>query len=411
MRLAVIIISLFLIAAETSGKTIVVSPEGEMRNFMRAVFIAAPYDTVIVKKGVYPSINSIITKPLTIIGEDFPVIDGRNRDEVILVYSDSVNIIGLDVRNSNRGSMKDYAGIRVFKSKHVNILNCRLNNAFFGIYLSDSKKVIVKGCHSKGANYGNSDTGNGIHLWKCDSVTVIDNHMEGHRDGLYFEFAKHCYIEKNLAEKNYRYGLHFMFSDNDTYVNNTFRHNGTGVAVMYTKGVHMFNNTFEDNWGDAAYGLLLKDIGNSLIIGNTFRNNTIGVTMEGSSNMRFENNDFLRNGYGLRIWANCTRDTFLHNNFSGNTFDASTNGELQQNIFNYNYWDKYTGYDLNRDKIGDVPYKPVSLYSMLIEQMPFAVMLLRSFMVDLLDKAEKNIPSITPQAFEDKFPLTTMVKR
>jgi nitrous oxidase accessory protein len=393
------------------GKTIEVCPDCELNNFMRAVFIAAPYDTVLVKQGKYPSINSIITKPLTVIGENFPVIDGQGRDEVILVYSDSVTIYGLDVRNSNRGSMKDYAGIRVFKSKDVRVLNCRLNNTFFGIYLSDSKRVLVKGCRSKGANAGNSDTGNGIHLWKCDSVTVTGNYLEGHRDGLYFEFARHCYIENNLAERNFRYGLHFMFSDNNTYVRNTFRSNGTGVAVMYTKGVHMLYNIFENNWGDAAYGLLLKDIGNSLIMGNTFRNNTIGITMEGSSGIRFEGNDFVKNGYGLRIWANCTQDTFFHNNFTGNTFDASTNGELQQNSFSYNYWDKYTGYDLNRDKIGDVPYKPVSLYSMLIEQMPYAVMLLRSFMVDLLDKAEKNIPSITPEAFEDKFPLTKMVKR
>lgn len=393
------------------GKTTVVCPDCPLNNFMRATFIAAPHDTIIVKPGTYPSINSIITKPMTIIGENYPVIDGRGRDEVLLVYSDSVTISGLHVRNSNRGSMKDYAGIRVFQSKQVNILNCKLENVFFGIYLSDSKNVLIKGNHSKGANYGKSDTGNGIHLWKCDSVTVLNNYMEGHRDGIYFEFARHCYIEKNVAEKNYRYGLHFMFSDDDTYVNNTFRNNGTGVAVMYTKRVNMFNNTFENNWGDAAYGLLLKDIGNSVIEGNIFRNNTVGVTMEGSSHMRFKNNDFIRNGYGLRIWANCTQDTFLHNNFSGNTFDAATNGQLQQNIFNYNYWDKYTGYDLNRDKIGDIPYKPVSLYSMLIEQMPYAVMLLRSFMVDLLDKAEKNIPSITPEAFEDKFPLMNIIKR
>ena len=38
------------------------------------------------------------------------------------------------------------------------------------------------------------------------------------------------------ATRNLRYGLHFMYSDGCQYVENTFRHNGSGVAVMYTQG-------------------------------------------------------------------------------------------------------------------------------------------------------------------------------
>jgi nitrous oxidase accessory protein len=202
-----------------------------------------------------------------------------------------------------------------------------------------------------------------------------------------------------------------MFSDNDTYLNNTFTNNGTGVAVMYSKGVHMFSNKFVNNWGDAAYGLLLKDMSNGIIQGNTFQNNTVGVTMEGGTDMRFEKNDFLNNGYAMKVMANCRLDTFTRNNFSGNTFDASTNGELKENLFENNYWDKYEGYDLNRDKVGDIPYRPVSLYSVLVEQMPYAVMLMRSFTVDLLNRAERNIPSIVPETFVDDKPLMKLIAR
>ena len=34
-----------------------------------------------------------------------------------------------------------------------------------------------------------------------------------------------------------------------TYLGNTFRNNGAGVAVMYSKNVRMENNHFEENWG------------------------------------------------------------------------------------------------------------------------------------------------------------------
>ena len=67
-------------------------------------------------------------------------------------------------------------------------------------------------------------------------------------------------IRGNVSEGNLRYGLHFMYSDNCIYEENTFRRNGSGVAVMYTKGVQMIGNRFEDNWGPSSYGLLLKEI-------------------------------------------------------------------------------------------------------------------------------------------------------
>lgn len=394
-----------------NATTVTLCKDCPVQNFKQALQVIKPYDTLVIKKGTYTCINETISKPITIIGENLPVLDGKQMDEVLVVMSNNIHLFGLAIANSKCGSMKDYAGLRVFKARNVTIENCQLTNTFFGIYLSDSKYITVKNCSGKGAHYGKSDTGNGIHLWKCDSISITGNHLEGHRDGIYLEFAKHCTIESNLCERNFRYGLHFMFSDNDTYSNNTFTGNGTGVAVMYSKGVHMFNNQFLNNWGDAAYGLLLKDMSNGIIKNNIFQNNTIGVTMEGGTNMRFEKNDFVQNGYGLKVMANCRLDTFVLNNFTGNTFDASTNGELKENLFEKNYWDKYEGYDLNRDAVGDIPYRPVSLYSVLVDQMPYAIMLMRSFTIDLLNKAEKNIPSIVPETFIDNKPIMKMIKR
>ena len=80
------------------------------------------------------------------------------------------------------------------------------------------------------------------------------------------------------------------------------------------------------------------------------------------------------------------------------------------NRFYNNYWDKYEGYDLNKNGIGDVAYHPVSMYSMVIEQNPNAMILMRSFMVTLLDKAEKAIPSLTPENLVDEEPYMRRIK-
>ena len=92
------------------------------------------------------------------------------------------------------------------------------------------------------------------------------------------------------------------------------------------------------------------------------------------------------------------------NNFFGNSFDVSTNGSLVLNNFDSNYWDRYEGYDLQRDGVGDVPFRPVSLYAVVVERMPYGLMLMRSFMVYLMDKAEKIIPSLTPEQLMDDQP-------
>ena len=196
-----------------------------------------------------------------------------------------------------------------------------------------------------------------------------------------------------------------MFSNDDTYLGNSFRNNGAGVAVMYSRKVRMQGNYFVQNWGPSSYGLLLKEISDSYINHNMFLKNTVAIHLEGTSRMEVSRNVFKENGWALKVQASCENNTFHHNNFFGNSFDVATNGSISLNEFASNYWDKYEGYDINKDGIGDVPYHPVSMYSMIVEQNPYALMLFRSFTVQLLDKAEKAIPSLTPESLLDSTPL------
>jgi nitrous oxidase accessory protein len=76
------------------------------------------------------------------------------------------------------------------------------------------------------------------------------------------------------------------------------------------------------------------------------------------------------------------------------------------NVFRANYWDKYEGYDLNKDGTGDVPHYPVSLYSVISEKVPAAMILYRSFLTNVMDQAEKVMPSIIPELLRDNEPKT-----
>ena len=361
-------------------------------------------DTLFVHEGLYAEGNLAIDKPLTIIGIGYPTLDGQHDCEIFTVTASNVCIRGFDICNSGQLSTLDVAGIKVLSADFVVIEDNHLSDCNFGIYLSNSNDCRVSRNEVKGIIKEEQNSGNGIHLWKCARVLVEENHLTGHRDGIYFEFVTDSEIRYNNSDQNLRYGLHFMFSHNDHYHHNWFHHNGAGVAVMYSRQVQMTGNEFGYNWGGSAYGLLLKDISDSHIWKNNFEHNSSGVYMEGASRITLEQNKFQENGWALRVQASCDANVIQENNFFGNSFDVSTNGSLVLNSFNGNYWDRYEGYDLNRDGVGDVPFRPVSLYAVVVERMPYGLMLMRSFMVYLMDKAEKIIPSLTPEQLMDEKP-------
>jgi nitrous oxidase accessory protein len=402
---------LFLLVANLSfGRTIVVGKDQVISSLRTAVSLAVDKDTIILRQGIYKEGNIIITKSICVIGVDQPVLDGENRYEILTVSGKNIVIKGIHFRNSGYSSMTDYAAIGVIDSRFILIENNIIDHAYFAIHVANAEHCIIRNNTIKGTPKTEQTSGNGIHLWKCDEMLIEDNDITGHRDGIYFEFVTHSTIWGNVSHNNIRYGLHFMFSNHDAYVENTFKENGAGVAVMYSNHVVMLGNLFQLNWGANSYGILLKEISDASIIRNNFIKNTVGILMESTNRVDVALNEFKDDGWALRIQASCDESTVHHNNFQGNSFDVATNGTMMLSCFYNNYWDKYEGYDLNRDRVGDVPYHPVSMYSMVVEQNPNSLILMRSFMVSLLDKAEKTIPTITPEFLVDDQPLMEGLK-
>jgi nitrous oxidase accessory protein len=405
MKPLLYILCFSLLTVSSSAKTIRVGKQQAFTTITRAIAASQNGDTILVEAGIYKEKNLVISKSISLVGIDYPVLDGEKKYEIVAVRANNVVVEGFRVVHSGNSSLEDIAGIKIYNSHNVIIRNNILDDNFFGIYsLLGINCTIEK---NQVISYGTAElqSGNGIHCWKSDSMRIIANTISGHRDGIYFEFVTNSVIWRNDSHNNIRYGLHFMFSNDDAYIANLFQKNGAGVAVMYSHGVKMFHNFFEENWGDAAYGLLLKEISDSYIDGNLFTRNTSGIYMEGTSRIRVEKNAFSNNGWGMKIQASCMDNVITNNNFQSNTFDVGTNGSLVLNSFDHNYWDKYEGYDLNKDNTGDIPYRPVSLYSMIVEKNPAAMMLFRSFMTSLLDKSEKILPTLTPENLKDNYPF------
>jgi len=373
-----------------------------------AIAIADSGDVILVKAGTYNEHDIIVDRPLTIRAYGEVIVDGMKKGYIIKVSSDYVTISGLLLKNVGISFTKDYAAIYLHRVKHFVIENCTLEAVYFGMLIEKSSYGLIKNNVVSSEGTEEVTAGNGIHLWHSNNVRIEGNHCHKLRDGIYFEFVTESEVVNNLSEHNFRYGLHFMFSNHDVYTDNTFQENGAGVAVMFSKFIHMERNLFKKNWGTASYGLLLKEIYDAEIINNRFEENTIAINIEGSTRIHYTNNTLKGNGWAVKVAGACYKNVFEHNSFSSNAFDVSYNSKMNDNLFNENYWGDYTGYDLDKDGIGDIPHRPVKLFSYIVNRTPETIVLLRSLFVDIINFSEKVSPVFTPDDLVDEKPLMSL---
>ncbi len=399
-----LVISIIILNTDDTSSQIIVDKNGKIKTIIEAINIAQEGDEIIVKAGEYKEGNILISKSVKLIAAGEVVLNGEGKTEVLTVTADNVKIKGFTIINAGISHLQENAAIKLEEVKNCVVENNKLINNFFGVYLAKSDNCTIINNKIRSDGKTESSSGNGIHLWYCKNIRIESNNISGHRDGIYLEFVQEAQIESNFSEKNLRYGLHFMFSDRCVYSLNQFQKNGAGVAVMYSKNVQMFENIFNDNWGSASYGLLLKDISESLIERNFFLKNTTGVYLEGCGRSKIQNNIFEKNGWAIKLMANSMDNIFTKNDFIANSFDVATNSRQNFNTFESNYYSKYKGYDLTKNGIGDVPYRPVKLYSIIVEQQPPSLVLLHSLFIELLDIAESVFPSLTPDALVDNSP-------
>ena len=417
------ILALALALSGASAATLAVGAGGAYATLGAALEASDNGDVIEMAPGEYRESGLVVRKRVAIRGKQGggagqgaeagaggaqgrPILDAREGGTILDIRCDGVEISGLVFRNVGVSSMKEHGAVWITGAADVVVAGNGFERNFFAVYGAEARRLTVSGNTIEGRYGKEAVNGNGIHLWKSDSVTLLDNAVRGHRDGIYLEFTGHSHVEGNLCESNVRYGLHFMYSHGNRYDGNLFRANGSGVAVMYSRDVDMRGNRFEANWGAASYGLLLKSITHSRIDGNVFERNTVAVFQEAGSGLAYAGNVFRANGWALRIVADGDGNDFTGNRFDGNTFDVAYNASPgNTNRFRRNAWDRYQGWDLDRDGIGDVAHRPVDLFPTLMQEHPQATALLRSHFVTLLNLVERLFPTLSPATLEDPEPL------
>ncbi|HMV43331.1 MAG TPA: nitrous oxide reductase family maturation protein NosD [Leptospiraceae bacterium] len=389
---------------DLNAKTLNVCNSCEWKTIQDALNAATTGDTVEVEEGTFKESPIQIKKSVKLIGINFPTIDGNNKESVIDITADSVEVSGFKIINGGISDIHEFAGIHIENSKNCLIHDNHLENNAYGIYLAKVQNCRIENNDSIGNAVNEVSGGNGVHIWSCENIQVIKNKTSMHRDGIYIEFSNSLVIEENYSTESIRYGLHFMFSNDNKFIKNHFTRNSTGVAIMYSKNIEILENFFEKSKDSNSYGILLKDISDSNFKNNIFQENTIGITADNATRNNFIHNTFKKNGWAFNMMGNCDDNQLVENNFIENVFDLSTNSRENRNKYEKNFWDSYNGYDLDKNGFGDKPYLPVRFFSYWVNVYPFLMVLFQSPIIEFLEIAERAFPVMTPVDLKDNFP-------
>jgi nitrous oxidase accessory protein len=400
--LALLLTPLAPVQAASPGE-ILVCPDCPQRDLAAAI-AAAPAGAVIrVRGGYYPG-PLVIDRPVTLLGEDWPIIDGGGRSTVVHVAAPEVHLEGFVVRGSGTSHDREDSGILVTAAQ-ARIIGNRVLDSLFGIQLLDAPDGLVQENLVVGKPLPEPQRGDGIKLWYSPRARVVGNHVQDSRDVLVW-YSDGTLVEGNLVERG-RYGIHFMYSNDSTIERNVLRDNSVGLYLMYGARMTVRGNVFLHNRGPSGHGLALKETDGALVEGNLMLRNRVGLYIDNSpisENVvnRISGNWIAYNDIGLLVSPATRRNVIAGNTMLENIEQAvpQGGGTLQHLSWEENgrgnFWSDYAGYDADRDGIGDLPYESRALSSTLTDRAPLLAFFRFSIAAMALDLAARAVPLFQP---------------
>ncbi len=359
-----------------------------------AINVAKPGEVVHIPAGRYQG-NFIVTKPITLQGEEGTELIGE-RDNPTLLIENTENVTVENITLS--GEKKAIVSSTV---EGLELHNLQMKDVHTGVYIQRSKNVHIHDINVTGIEGHYAKKGNGVAVFKSEDISIEGNTIELVQDGIYIEEVKHIVVQRNKVTSG-RYGTHFMYTSDAEALFNTYDQNVTGLMIMMTTDIFLENNIVANHFDFNGYGMLLYDVQQAKIKHNTIKNNRTGVAMQKSANIRIETNDFQMNQTAIE-GTKVSDDTMAsRNNFTGNILTARSDQQGFQLVSNY--YDDYSGMDLKDNGIGDIPYVAVSSFGQWMVRQPVYQYFVASPSVILLTSLDQQINKTEKNMFVDNTP-------
>ncbi len=269
----------------------------------------------------------------------------NNSEHGIYLYRSNTNNI-----HNNTASFNRENGIHLYSSyENFLVRNNASYNSDNGIFLKNSDGTIK---YNYASNNGDRNVGSGIYL---DSSTagIEENRVDFNIIGIRLEDSSNNTLNDNVLIDNELTGvwIHENSHNNTVSGNRIQSTQFNGVAISSSNRNRLVGNVIEDN-GDT--GIEIQDSDRNSIIDNIVVMNSIGIQLNKSDN------------------------NLIYNNYFSNTLNAVDNGNNRWNISRIpgvsiifgpylggNYWNDYSGVDVNGDWLGDT-FLPYNSYGNII---------------------------------------------
>ncbi len=332
-------------------------------SLQEAIDNASPYSTIKLSSATYSG-NIIIDKPITIVGVGKNVvIKGSSEDSVITILSSFVTLKNLTITNSGSRIDKIDSAVSMKKVKNCEINSCTILNSLYGIDMDMVNHSIFIDNFITSKDLDIPLRGNALKLYYSNNNLFKNNTIKNSKD-VTLNYSHANIFEANKFTNN-RFATHLSMSNNNTFKNNLYKYNSVAIMVMGAKDTKIFNNTIKSSKGAAGIGVVINGVSNFIFERNTLKFNAKAIYIDGQEKAkgmkRYINyNEISYNGEAIHFHATIKDNTITHNKIFGNIDDVVKDiegnfGKL--NIVEYNYWDRYTGFDRDKDNIGDTSHQ------------------------------------------------------
>jgi nitrous oxidase accessory protein len=365
---------------------------------------AANGSTISVASGTYEG-DLVIDHSVRLVGQGRPLLRGSGTESVARVRADGVTLEGFDIDGKGGGDLgRDTSGVHI-AARNAVIRDCRIGGTLFGIYLSRADGSVVEGCDIRGIpGKEPGEKGSGLHVWATDGFRLSRNSIRDVRDGFYIQSSSHGVVTGNVA-RDLRYGLHYMFADDNRFEDNLFENGAAGAALMYSRRIVFRRNRFLHNRGFASVGLLLKACDDVTAESNLIADNARGIFLEGSSRNLFRRNVVAESDAAVVLYDSCSAIRFDGNSFVANLTPLELVGRRTDTLFDGNYWSGNDVPDLDGDGRSDRPYRLSSAFDHLRGNLTAADLFTQGLGATALAAAERAFPVLDPLPVEDRAPL------
>ena len=313
--------------------------------------------------GLYEG-NIIIDKPLTIMGMGEHVhIKGRADGNVVTITSSSVTLRNLIITDSGQNMQKIDAGIALTQVRNCNIIHCTLFDVLYGIDMNMVENSTIEANDITVTKDEISLRGNGLKMYYSNFNRVAKNSIHDSRD-VTLNYSHHNLFEKNSFTNN-RFATHLEMSNSNIFVKNSYKYNSVAMMFMGAKDTQVIGNKILSSRGAAGIGVMIGGVANFVFKENLVRYNAKALYIQGQEKALGMKRYILNNDISYNMEAFHFHASIKDNTMKGNTIYANIDDVVKDvggnfdasNVVEYNYWDRYDGFDANKDGVGDTPYR------------------------------------------------------